>query len=702
MAVLARAGCNQGACHGNLNGKGGLRLSLRGEDPAGDYLTLTRDSFARRVDPIRPDDSLLLLKAAGGVPHEGGVRFARDSREYRIIRGWIAGGMPDSGPVPLADLRVAPTEAFVVAPADHVSLRATARLADGTTRDVTDLCTFEPVAAGLVTVEPSGVVRRARFGISAVLVRYLDRQVAVPVAFLPNRSDHWPADASPVNLVDEHVFARLKKLRITPSPRADDSTFLRRVYLDTLGVLPTADEARRFLDDASADKRSRLIDDLLRRPEFADFWAQKWSDLLHNEERTLDPKGVKAYHLWLRRQMAEDVPLNEFARAVLSGLGSTYSEPGASFYRAVREPEARAEAAAQAFLGIRLQCAKCHNHPFDRWTQDDYYGFTALFSRIDYRIVENRRPDSNDHHHFDGEQIVFESRTGELKHPRNGEVVAPRLLGDTRSVPADDRIRSLGDWVADPANPYFARTQVNRVWYHLFGRGIVEPNDDFRLANPPAHPELLDALTRDFIASGFSLRHTARLILNSRTYQSASQPNESNADDEAHFARATIRPLEAEQLYDAIAAVLGASAGFDGYPAGLRAGQLPEAPAASRRKDGDGARFLKLFGKPDRLLSCECERSGDTTVMQAAQLLTGGLLQRMLAEDKNRIGAAISSGASDEAIIRELYLHGLARHPREGELAAAAKRIASADSRRAGLEDVAWGLINSKEFLLRR
>jgi hypothetical protein len=495
-------------------------------------------------------------------------------------------------------------------------------------------------------------------------------------------------------------------LRVQPSPLCSDSVFLRRAYLDALGILPTMAEARAFLSDTRPDRRALLIDRLLQRAEFADFWALKWSDLLHNEEKTLDRKGVGSFHHWIRQCIAEGRPLNEFARDLIAARGSTYSHPAANFYRALRDPQERAEAAAQVFLGVRLLCARCHNHPFDRWTQNDYWSLAACFARVQYRIVENRRRDRLDSHEFDGEQIVWMAREGEVKNPRTGEVMPPRFLGAAMPSlgPSSDRLQALADWVARPDNPLFARTQVNRIWYHLMGRGIVEPIDDFRASNPPANAPLLDALTRDFVAHRFDLRSLVRTIMNSRTYQLAAAPNETNRDDEANFSRALVRPLQAEQLLDALAQVTGVPVKFTGYPLGLRAGQLPGVRAARQRDQGTGMgeKFLKQFGKPDRLLSCECERSDDTTLGQAFQLITGEMINHMLSEPNNRLGKLLAIHRSDREIVEELYLAALSRYPTGKELQAAVESLREAKDRRTAVEDLAWGLVNAKEFLLRR
>jgi hypothetical protein len=707
MAVLSRAGCNQGACHGNQNGKNGFKLSLRGQDPDFDRDALTRDTLGRRTDRLHPEDSLILAKATSTVPHEGGKRFDRTSLEYRLLRQWIAEGMrpdPPGAPV-LRRLDVSPREQVLIEPADSVPLRVRAVFSNGETRDVTRLSVFE-TSNLIARVDGDGVAHRQDSGETTILVRYLDRQTAVQLAFVPARPGFvWP-NPPEANFIDHHVFAKLRTLRMVPSALAPDAVFLRRAYLDVLGVLPTPEETRRFLADARPDKRARLIDALLERPEFNDFWALKWADLLHCEEKTLDKKGVQLFHDWIRRRIAENKPLNEFARELIAGRGSTYSQPAANWYRALRDPQTRAEAAAQTFLGIRMQCARCHNHPFDRWTQTDYHSLAAFFGRVQYRIVENNRRDKLDKHEFDGEQIVWMDRAGEITHPRSGEVLRPLFLGSaTPAFAADaDRLLALADWVAAPDNPFFARAQVNRVWYHLVGRGIIEPNDDSRASNPPVNAPLLEALSQDFVVHRFDLRHLVRTIMNSRTYQLSAVPNETNRDDEANFARALVHPLQAEQLLDALAQVTGVTPSFPGYPAGTRAGQLPGVGAnrGRRQRASDSERFLTSFGKPIRLLSCECERSDDTTLNRAFQLITGPLLNQMLSDPDNRLGRLLGSGAADAAIVEEFYLAALCRPPSATERQRALEMLSSAKDQRAALEDLVWGLVNAKEFLLRR
>lgn len=707
MAVLSKAGCNLGVCHGNQNGKGGFKLSLRGQDPAADLLALTRDQLGRRADPLSPDRSLLLLKPTAQIAHQGGRRFAVGSPEYEIIRRWIASGMPADPPdAPKPErLQVAPLEQVLVEPADSVQLRVIVALSDGSRREVTSLAVYEP-AAPIVAVDHDGLVRRLATGETTVLVRYLHLQTPVRLAFVPARPDFAWNEPPEANYIDRHVFAKLRSLRMNPSELASDSVFLRRAYLDVLGILPTADEARDFLADGRPDKRARLIDQLLQRPEFADWWALKWSDLLRNEEKVLDAKGVANFHHWIRQSIADGKPLDRFARELITARGSTYTNPAANFYRANRDAVTRSEAAAQLFLGVRLQCAKCHNHPFDRWTQQDYYRWASFFARVQYKVLENRRRDENDGHEFDGEQVVWMASSGEVRDPRTDQPMEPCYLGEPTPEfqPEQDRLEELADWLASPDNPFFARAQANRIWYHLLGRGLVEPIDDFRATNPAVMPELLDELTGDFVAHGFDLRHVVRVMMNSRTYQLSSTVNDTNAEDEANFSHALLRRLSAEQLFDALSQATGVAPHFSGFPAGLRASQLPgvQAMRLHRRRASRDDQFLVLFGKPPRLLTCECERSTEPTLGQTFQLVSGPTINDLLSKPDNRIGRLLDERKSDEAILEDLYLSALSRLPTADEQREIIRYVASAADHRAAWEDVLWSLLNAKEFLLRQ
>src|SRR2546430_13119767 len=489
MAVLSKTGCSAGTCHGNKNGKGGFKLSLRGQDPDVDYLTLTRDLFARRTDPMEPQQSLILLKPTTQVAHEGGLRFKKDSEEYEILSRWIAQGMPnDLGSAPkLERIVVTPQEKVLIEPVTEVQLRVQARFTDGVTRDITSLAVYEP-ANSLARVSHDGLVQGQGAGEATVLVRYLHCQEPVRLAFVPARPGFVWKVPPLNNYIDDHIFAKLRTLRMNPSELCSDEVFVRRAYLDLLGILPTAEEARAFVNDeaAAADvrtpifqspkseirnpklptaslrrrlqKRAQLIDQLLERPEFADFWALKWADLLRVEAHSLDQKGVQNFHHWIRRSIAENKPLDEFVRELITARGSTYSSPVANFYRPNRDPATRAKAAAQVFLGTRLQCAECHNHPFDRWTQDDYYDWADLFARVKYKVIENKREISSDEHEWNGEQIVFIARQGSVKNLRTGKEAQPRFLGD----PLTSHLAGEGEKANEPAsNPSKAGERVS-------------------------------------------------------------------------------------------------------------------------------------------------------------------------------------------------------------------------------------------------
>jgi len=705
MPVLAKAGCNSGACHGNLSGKGGFKLSLRGEDPAFDFLKLTRDQQGRRIDLTHPETSLLLRKATAATAHEGGRRFAVGSMEYEVIKAWIAGGGEDrAAKTPrLESIDVSPSAVVLIEPATSVQLKVDATFSDGSRRDVTSLAIFE-LSNQNASVTPAGLAERVKPGEATVVVRFNDRQKAVRLAFVPARPDYqWSAPAAS-NYIDEQVHAKLKTLRMNPSPVSGDSEFLRRVYLDVIGVLPTGAEAQAFVRDERNGKRARMIDALLDRPEFNDHWALKWSDLLRNEERVLDSKGVRAFHGWIRQSIAENKPVDRFISELVAARGSTYENPAANFYRANRSADVRAEAAAQLFLGTRMQCAKCHNHPFDRWTQNDYYGFAAFFAPIDYKIVRNDRRDENDKMMFIGEQLVVMNEKSVMKHPGDGRVMKPAYLGDKKKVDGKtDTLESLAEWMTSPANSRFAAAQVNRIWFHVMGMGIVDPIDDFRDTNPPSNPALLKALTDDFVRSRFDLRHMVRVICHSRTYQLSSRPTKDNEEDELNFSHAVVRRLTAEQMLDAMSAALATPVTFNGVPVGYRAAQVPGVTAVYRdRRPSPGDRFLRTFGKPPRLMTCECERSNDTALGQAFELTSGEAINELLTAEDNRIGAMLREKHSDGEIVGSLYWSALSRAPSDAEAQAALRVISLATDRRTGLEDVAWGLLNAKEFVLRR
>lgn len=692
--ALTKAGCNQGACHGTPTGKDGFRLSLRGFDPELDYRTLSREVGSRRVNPFDPESSLVLLKGTGAVSHEGGRRFGRDDPTYRILRDWIAEGLrpePEGLPAPTR-LEVLPGDRVLDLPAESQQLAALLHFEDGTVRDVTRLARYESSDPSAVTIEPRGLVRKESTGEATILVNFGSLVATTRLVFRePVEGLAW-SEPPPDNFIDEHLSAKLRLLRIPPSGPCDDATFLRRAYLDVIGLPPTPEEVRRFLADDAPDKRDLVIDDLLERPEYVDFWAMKWADRLGCNQRFTGHKGAYSYHRWIRDQVAANVPFDEFARAIVTADGPNYENPPASFYRRIRDPEEAVETVSQVFLGLRLRCARCHNHVADRWTQDDYYGMAAFFSQVRYKNGPQYFATYNK------EETVYLQPDREVRQPRTGRVMAPKPLGApaVEVGPGEDRREALADWIASPDNPFFARAAVNRIWFHLMGRGIVDPVDDLRASNPPISEGLLDALAEDFASYGFDVKRTIRLICSSRAYRRSSEPNAFNAEDDRYFSRATVGLLPAEVLLDAISRATGVDERLGHLPPGTRAVEVP---------DGEFSHpFLRTFGRPLRSEACECERERDSTLEQALQLVGGRTVHDKVAEPDNRIGRLMASGADDATLVEELFLATLCRFPSEEESALVTSRLAEANGeehRRRVAEDLLWSLLNHPEFLFR-
>jgi hypothetical protein len=688
IPALTRAGCNSGACHGTPTGKNGFRLSLRGYLPDQDHDSLTRDVQGRRINKLHPDESLLLLKATGAVPHEGSIRFRHGTPLYRILRDWIAEGARPSLPTSpkLLRLEIHPFQQTLEGANDNLQLTVNALFADGSRRDVTGLAKFSANAPETADLSENGHIRFQKMGEVTVLAQYLHEVASGRLTYLREVPGFtWKAPPEQ-NFIDRHVFAKLRLLRIQPSELCSDEVFLRRVYIDVCGILPTPEEAQLFLADKSPNKRGLLIDRLLDRPEYSDNWALKWVDRLGCNNRYVGQRGAYSYRQWIWERINANQPFDKFVRDVLTASGPSYSQPGASFYRRVRDPESRVEAVSQLFLGVRIGCARCHNHPFERWTQEDYYGLAAFFSRVRYR----------DGPFFQGiynkEETVWLDRSGEVKHPRTGQVVSPKLLGgDVPNIAeGHDRRAALAAWITRPDNPFFARVAVNRLWYHLMGRGIVEPVDDFRASNPPCNPELLDALAADFVAHKFDLKHTLRTILNSATYQLSSQTNPFNEHDVTYFSHYAVRQLPAEQLLDAICQVTGVPEPFKGVPLGTRAAQLPDGELFHP--------FLKAFGKPARAIECECERDSDATLEQALLLQAGRVIDGKVRSDKGLAARLAASKIGNEQLANLLFLSTLSRYPSASERQFTVGRLAISDRRRA-LEDVLWMLLNHREFV---
>jgi hypothetical protein len=698
IAALNVGGCNMGACHGTPSGKGGFRLSLRGYDPPADYLTLTREAYNRRTDRNDPDASLILLKALGKVPHEGGQRYRPDAVPVGVIRAWLAEGLQDDPPAApgVQGVTILPGPRVLKAPARFQQLSVVAKFADGGARDVTRLTVFSSSDPAVAEVNANGLVEFRQAGEVAILCRYLDIMETVRLTYLEPRPGFAWKDVPQSNYVDQHVFAKLKMLSLPPSDVCTDEEFIRRACLDVCAVLPTPDEVKAFVADHSPDKRARLIDRLLERPEYADFWTLKWADVLRNDRKAVQVKGTHVYQTWLHQHFAKNTPFDEVVRELLTADGSTFANPPANYYRVSREPTVLAESTAQLFFGVRMQCAKCHNHPFERWTQDDYYSLAAFFARVRHK-KDPGEPGPNPQ--TPGGEVIYSDRSGEVTQPRSGKVMPPKIMGRPAPAiaPGKDRREVLAEQVTAPDNPFFAKSVVNRIWFHVTGRGIVDPVDDFRESNPSANDELLDALAKDFVAHKYDVKYLIRTIMNSRTYQLSAQTNDLNKDDNKYFSHAVTKLLTAEQLLDALCTVTEVSEKYAGLPQGTRAVQLP---------DGEiNHPFLKTFGQPARELACECEREGDSNLAQALQLINGPTVNEKLRSPNNRLGRLLAKKMSDTDMLNELYLTTVSRLPAEGEVKAALEHVKKADptegGKRKAWEDVQWALVNSKEFLFR-
>jgi len=684
LAALSKGGCNAGACHGSPSGKAGFRLSLRSFDPPLDIMTLRHEYFGRRTNSMNPADSLVIKKALMEVAHGGGKRVRKNDPVYTTMVGWIGEGLrldPEGAPT-LLKTELHPKKRVLQPASNQQQLFLLGHFSDGTIRDLTPLAVFTSSNESVGTVSASGLVEKTGRGETAVLARFLDKMTTSHITFLENVEGFVWNNPKENNFVDKLVFDKLQQLQIIPSDVCTDEEYLRRAFLDTTGRLPYLDEVQAFLSDKAADKRARLVDQLLARDDFAEFWALRWGDILRSNSKKIKSQGVHKFRRWIYDSVRTDKPLDTFANELLTASGSVYENPAANYWRASRDPNDAVETTAQLFLGIRIQCAKCHNHPFERWTQDNYYGIAAAFTRIG----RTKGAAADD-------EVIFATNSGEIKQPRTGKTMKVHLLlkGDV-DVPANqDRRVIFAEWLTKPGNPFFARATVNRIWGHLLGRGIVEPVDDFRDSNPPSNDKLLDELALQFAKNNFSRKWAIKAIMTSRTYQLSSRKNKFNADDEIYNSHATTRLLSAEQLLDAICQVTDVPEGFKGVPAGTRAVSLPEPPTDHY--------FLKIFGQPQREMACGCERSNESNLSQALQMINGPVVHNKLRADNGRIATMIKGKKSDEEIIAALYLSALARKPATAELAAAKKHIAASKDRRLALEDVGWAVLNSKEFL---
>ena len=698
MPILNKAGCTSGPCHGSAKGKNGFKLSLRGYDPEYDYRALLFDVSGRRFNRAAPAESLMLAKPTMASPHEGGLRFDQDSRYFDVIFDWIAKGVPFGDPAKdaVASLEVYPADEITM-PEPGLERRVVviARYADGSLRDVSREATIESNETSVAGVN-GDVVMGKRIGEATLMVRYEGKFVPLPFTVLNPKPGFEFQKLTQLNYIDEHIDAKLAKVKIQPSPLADEATFLRRVYVDLTGAPPTPEQARAFLDDPerSQIKRRELIDALIGSQGFIDHWTLKWGDLLQSNRDHLGEKGLWAFRQWIRDAIQENTPYDKFVREMLTSVGSTYDTPAANFFRVNDDPKLAMENTTQLFMGVRMVCAQCHDHPFERWTQNQYYQLSAFFAAV------GMRPG------FDSdEQIVYLKRGGgAIKHPKDGREVAPQYLLATAGAPPvgslDDRRAELAAWLTSEKNPYFAKAIVNRLWSYFFHRGIIEPVDDIRASNPPVNKPLLDALEKDFIEHGFDMRHIIRRIVSSRTYQAAIETNEWNAGDETNFSHFIPRRLPAESLLDALTIATGSRPEFEDLPVGFTAQQLPD-PHAGLDSAGS-AMFLDMFGRPERESSCECERRGDVSLPQAMNLINGPTMGQAIADPEGRIAKALLAGVSDRELVEQLYLAALTRKPSAEELDKALTYLGEARGRASQAQDLLWALVNSNAFLFNR
>ncbi|RIK82821.1 MAG: cell surface protein [Planctomycetota bacterium] len=684
MPLFLRGGCNAGGCHGAARGKDGFRLSLFGFDPAGDYHRLTREQAVRRINLSIPEESLLVLKATGAVPHTGGKKFEADSVYAKWLRDWVAGGaVNDVAEAPaVTKVELFPPRAVLEGEAARQRFIAVAHYADGRTRDVTNLALFMSNNDSSAAIDADGLVVAGKRGEAFVMARFDTHTVGSQVLVLPKGVPFTPLEEQPANYIDELVGAKLRTLRMNPSPVCTDEEFLRRVHLDIVGGLPTRAEYDAFMADASPAKRAAKIDELLGRKEFAELWAMKWSELLMVKSipNRVEYKPMFLYSQWITRQIAGGVPLDEMVRSLLGASGGSFASPAVNFYQIEETTQKTAENVAQIFLGTRLQCAQCHNHPFDRWTMDDYYSFTAFFAQIGRKTGEDYR-----------ETIVFDARSGETAHLVDGRAMKPKFLGGAEpDTTGKDRRAVLAEWVTSPQNPYFAVNVANRVWAHFMGVGVVEPVDDVRISNPPSNPELHAALGAKLVEYKYDLRQLVRDICNSRAYQRSAVPNETNAEDSKNFAYARIRRIPAEALLDSLCQVTGAQEKFPGLPLGARAVQIADG--------GLSTYFLTTFGRAPRNTVCACEAKAEPTLSQALHMLNGSAVHDKIAQGR-LIETMLETGKKPAEVVEEIFLRCLSRKPTEAELNSIAQLCGSAEKPVAELQDVFWAVLNSREFL---
>jgi hypothetical protein len=690
VPLFGKLACNSGGCHGKASGQNGFKLSLLGFDPDFDYLAVVEAGRGRRVSPAAPDASLLLAKSVAAIPHGGGARMTVDSPEYQFMRRWIEQGMHPGSKDDAQLVRIeCKPKSGIMNRGSRQQMIVTAHYSDGRSRDVTREAQFKSNDLHIATVEEDGIISTEEgTGDTAVMARYLGFvdvfHITVPFA---SNQNAWPK-LPQGNRIDELVQAKWKKLQLVPSPLADDATFLRRAYIDCIGTLPTPAEVREFLADTDPNKRARAIDRILERNEYADYWAVKWGDILRNKRRGQDAqRGTFAFHAWIRNAFATNMPYDQFVRNIIAAQGTVDQHPPVIWYREVRNLVHQTNDTAQLFLGTRINCAQCHHHPYEKWSQEDYYHLQAFFARMGRKAGETAN-----------EPAIYVKADGTVRNPATNQLMAPRGLDGPDVVVGDDEDprQKLVDWMVAPENPMFARAISNRIWAHFMGRGLVEPVDDMRVTNPPSNPELLDYLARELVDHKFDLKHLIRLTMNSTAYQLSSDPHPRNIDDRQNYARAYPRRIQAEVMLDGMSQVTGVRERFERMPEGTRAIQLPDDDVASY--------FLDVFGRPSRETPCECERPKEANLAQTLHLLNSSDMQSKIGNKDGRIAALVKEKKSNDAILEELYLAAFGRLPRADEaknvLAYVAAQTAEAQGDvRPAWEDVVWAMLNSKEFL---
>ncbi len=685
MPIFMRNTCNSGGCHGQARGKDGFRLSLFGYDPAGDYFRLTREQIGRRINLATPDASMLATKCNGDAPHTGGKLFTKDSENNQAILRWIEAGAKDD-PADLAEatsIEILPKQLLLEAPDQKFQITVRAHYSDGTDRDVTKLALFLSSNEGSAKIDKEGMITTGQRGEAFVMARFHTYTVGTQVIIIPKGLQYTKPKYDEHNYVDQLVDAKLDKLRIFPSPTCDDETFLRRAHIDVTGTLPTPDEVKAFLADKDAVKRAKKVDQLLARNEFTDIWAMKWSELLQirssNNQAQASYKSILTYYGWIREQLEKNVPVNEMARQLILATGSNMENPATNYYELEVDPLKLAENTAQAFFGTRIQCAQCHNHPFDRWTMSDYRGFVSFFTQVARKQGEDPR-----------ERIVFNSGSGDARHPVDSRVIPPKFLGEEApDCTGKDRRQVLADWIASPKNPFFPRHVANLVWAQYMGRGIVEPVDDARLSNPPSNPELLDALSAKLVEYNYDLRHLVRDICNSAAYQRTTRVNESNELDDRNFAKATIRRMRSEVMLDCITQITETKDKYRGLPLGARAVEIADGRTTSY--------FLTTFGRSDREAVCAREQVGPT-LSQALHMLNGDTVEGKIVAG-GVVQKLMKANLTPREVAAELYLRCFGRSPTEGELRKLEEHWGVTEEQPKVYTDIFWALMNAKEFM---